>query len=51
MTRLWDIGDVGLPDGPFTNLLYLLPLSHGIIGDLPRTASKVCWVSPYSHGW
>jgi hypothetical protein len=37
MTRLWGIGDIGLPAGPFTNLLYLLFLAHGIVGDLSRT--------------
>ena len=37
MARFWGIADVGLPAGPLTNLLYLLPLAHGIVGDLPRT--------------
>ncbi|WP_223648580.1 type VI secretion system baseplate subunit TssG [Hymenobacter psoromatis] len=35
--RFWDIADSGLPAGPLTNLLYLIPLAHGITGDLPRT--------------
>jgi type VI secretion system protein ImpH len=38
MARFWGIGDAGLPAGPLTNLLYLLPLAHDIVGDLPRTA-------------
>lgn len=38
MTRLSSIGDAGLPDGPLTNLLNLLPLAHRIVGDLPRKA-------------
>lgn len=37
LARFWDIADAGLPAGPLTNLLYLLPLAHGITGDLPRT--------------
>jgi len=35
--RFWGIADAGLPDGPLTNLLYVLPLAHGIVGDLART--------------
>lgn len=37
MARFWGIADAHLPPGPLTNLLYLLPLAHGIVGDLPRT--------------
>lgn len=37
LARFWGIADAGLPPGPLTNLLYLLPLAHGIVGDLPRT--------------
>lgn len=37
MARFWGMADAGLPAGPLTNLLYLLPLAHGIVGDLPRT--------------
>jgi len=37
MARFWGIADAGLPAGPLTNLLYLIPLAHGIVGDLPRT--------------
>ena len=37
MARFWGVADAGLPAGPLTNLLYLLPLAHGIVGDLPRT--------------
>ena len=37
MARFWGIADAHLPSGPLTNLLYLLPLAHGIVGDLPRT--------------
>ncbi|MBO2013019.1 type VI secretion system baseplate subunit TssG [Hymenobacter negativus] len=37
LARFWGIADCGLPPGPLTNLLYLLPLAHSITGDLPRT--------------
>jgi type VI secretion system protein ImpH len=37
MARFWGIADANLPAGPLTNLLYLLPLAHGIVGDLTRT--------------
>jgi hypothetical protein len=37
MARFWGIADANLPAEPLTNLLYLLPLAHGIVGDLPRT--------------
>jgi type VI secretion system protein ImpH len=37
LARFWGIADAGLPVGPLTNLLYLLPLAHGITGDLRRT--------------
>lgn len=37
MAHFWDIASSGLPPGPLTNLLYLLPLAHGITSDLPRT--------------
>ena len=37
LARFWNVADSSLPPGPLTNLLYLLPLAHGIVGDLPRT--------------
>ncbi len=37
MAHFWGIAEADLPAGPLTNLLYLLPLAHGIVGDLPRT--------------
>lgn len=37
MARFWGIDETNLPTGPLTNLLYLLPLAHGIVGDLART--------------
>jgi type VI secretion system protein ImpH len=37
LARFWGIADSGLPPEPLTNLLYLLPLAHSIVGDLPRT--------------
>lgn len=37
LARFWGIADSGLPPEPLTNLLYLLPLAHNIVGDLPRT--------------
>ena len=37
MARFWGIGSANLPAAALTNLLYLLPLAHGIVGDLPRT--------------
>ncbi|MDQ2769633.1 MAG: type VI secretion system baseplate subunit TssG [Bacteroidota bacterium] len=37
MARFWGIADAGLPAGPLTNLLYLLPLAHSVVGDLART--------------
>ena len=47
MARFWGIADAGLPAGPLTNLLYLLPLAHGIVGDLPRT--RLCFESVLGH--
>ncbi len=43
LARFWGIADCGLPPGPLTNLLYLLPLAHGITGDLART--QLCFES------
>jgi hypothetical protein len=43
LARFWGIADCGLPPGPLTNLLYLLPLAHGIAGDLART--RLCFES------
>jgi hypothetical protein len=43
LARFWGIADCGLPPGPLTNLLYLLPLAHGIVGDLART--QLCFES------
>jgi type VI secretion system protein ImpH len=37
LARFWGIADSGLPPEPLTNLLYILPLAHSIVGDLPRT--------------
>jgi type VI secretion system protein ImpH len=37
LARFWGVADSGLPPEPLTNLLYLLPLAHNIVGDLPRT--------------
>jgi hypothetical protein len=37
LARFWGIADRGLPPEVLTNLLYLLPLAHSIVGDLPRT--------------
>ncbi|HEX8327645.1 MAG TPA: type VI secretion system baseplate subunit TssG [Hymenobacter sp.] len=37
LARFWGLDDSGLPPAPLTNLLYLLPLAHSIVGDLPRT--------------
>ena len=47
MARFWGITDAGLPTGPLTNLLYLLPLAHGIVGDLPRT--QQCFENVLGH--
>lgn len=43
LARFWGVADLGLPPGPLTNLLYLLPLAHSIVGDLPRT--ELCFES------
>ncbi|MBF9219789.1 type VI secretion system baseplate subunit TssG [Hymenobacter ruricola] len=43
LARFWGIADCGLPPEPLTNLLYLLPLAHGIVGDLART--QLCFES------
>ncbi|GAB3638351.1 hypothetical protein GCM10027422_39410 [Hymenobacter arcticus] len=37
LAHLWGIADCGLPAGPLTNLLYLLPLAQSMVGDLART--------------
>ncbi|RZK28613.1 MAG: hypothetical protein EOO63_10875 [Hymenobacter sp.] len=37
LARFWGVADSGLPPGPLTNLLYIIPLAHSIVGDLPRT--------------
>ena len=37
LAHFWGVADSGLPPEPLTNLLYLLPLAHNIVGDLPRT--------------
>ena len=47
MARFWGIADAGLPAGPFTNLLYLLPLAHSVVGDLLRT--RLCFESVLGH--
>jgi hypothetical protein len=43
LAGFWGVADSGLPPEPLTNLLYLLPLAHSIVGDLPRT--KQCFES------
>ncbi|MGI4887039.1 MAG: type VI secretion system baseplate subunit TssG [Janthinobacterium lividum] len=43
LARFWGISDCGLPPGPLTNLLYLLPLAYNVVGDLPRT--QLCFES------
>ena len=47
LARFWGIADAGLPTGPLTDLLYLLPLAHGIVGDLART--KLCFEGVLGH--
>jgi len=37
LARFWGLAEAGLPPTALTNLLYLLPLAHSIVGDLPRT--------------
>lgn len=37
LARFWGLADAGLPPAVLTNLLYLLPLAHSIVGDLVRT--------------
>jgi hypothetical protein len=37
LARFWGLADRGLPPEVLTNLLYLLPLAHSVVGDLPRT--------------
>ena len=37
LASFWGIAGHGLPPGPLTNLLYLLPLASSIVGNLPRT--------------
>lgn len=37
LARFWGLAEAGLPPTALTNLLYLLPLAHGIVGDLTRT--------------
>ena len=37
LARFWGLADAGLPPAVLTNLLYLLPLAHTIVGDLART--------------
>lgn len=47
MTRFWGIADADLPASPLINLLYLLPLTHGIVGDLPHT--QQCFENVLGH--
>ena len=47
LAQFWGIADAGLPAGPLTNLLYLLPLAHGVVGDLLRT--QWCFESVLGH--
>ena len=47
LSRFWGIADAGIPAGPLSNLLYLLPLAHSIVGDLPRT--QLCFESVLGH--
>ena len=37
LAHFWGLADAGLPPAVLTRLLYLLPLAHGIVGDLERT--------------
>ncbi|HET9505130.1 MAG TPA: type VI secretion system baseplate subunit TssG [Hymenobacter sp.] len=37
LAQFWGLADAGLPPAVLTNLLYLLPLAHTIVGDLART--------------
>jgi len=37
LARFWGLAEAGLPPTVLTNLLYLLPLAHSIVGDLERT--------------
>jgi type VI secretion system protein ImpH len=47
LARFWGIAEAGLPAGPLTNLLYLLPLAHAVAGDLTRT--QWCFESVLGH--
>ncbi|MCC3158610.1 hypothetical protein LJ737_15275 [Hymenobacter sp. 15J16-1T3B] len=47
LARFWGIPDTGLPPGPLTNLLYLLPLAHGLVGNLSLT--QLCFESVLGH--
>jgi len=37
LAHFWGLAEAGLPPTVLTNLLYLLPLAHSIVGDLERT--------------
>jgi type VI secretion system protein ImpH len=37
LAQFWGLAHMGLPPAVLTNLLYLLPLAHSIVGDLART--------------
>lgn len=47
LAQFWGIPATGLPPGPLTNLLYLLPLAHGLVGNLPLT--RLCFESVLGH--
>jgi type VI secretion system protein ImpH len=47
LARFWGIADAALPARVLTNLLYLLPLAHNIVGDLGRT--RLCFESVLGH--
>ncbi|GGF26598.1 hypothetical protein [Hymenobacter cavernae] len=43
LARFWELHDLGLPPRQITNLLYLLPVVHRIVGDLHLT--RLCFES------
>jgi hypothetical protein len=47
LAQFWNITNTGLPPGPLTNLLYMLPLAHSIVGDLEYT--RLCFESVLGH--
>ena len=47
LARFWELNNLGLPPRQITNLLYLLPLVHRIVGDLHLT--RLCFESVLEH--